>query len=427
MLAGLGAASALAVAERQGAALQARFAARRDNAADAERLREVAGRITDVEALLKDRRALTMVLEAFQLEPEINKTAMLRKVLTEDPADESSLANRMADPRWRELANAFAARRAVALTPEQIAAQTAEQLRALPLNSVAGLGFLQVQALKAEQVAALSPEQIAAISPDALFGMDLGDVTAMTADQVAALTPAQLRGMTPAQIWAIEPADLATLGKSQLRALTPAQIEAMSVAQVSALRPDQLEAFTAGQAAAFTPAQRNALGEAGRATLARAPSVAAEEPVVEVRRPLADAALVERVVSQAMVNRYEKAMGDTNPGLREVLYFRRMAGTVTTIGGLMADRALTEVARGALGLPKQFGLLSFEQQRDILTERLDLTLLQDPREVARLAQRYVAQLEPADTAASGVAALFANSGGVEGVIALAGRQLSLRA
>jgi hypothetical protein len=426
MLPGLGASTALAVAERQGAALQARFAARRDNAADADRLREAAGRITDVEALLKDRRALTMVLEAFQLESEINKTAMIRKVLTEDPTDEGSLANRMADPRWRELANAFAATQAVAMTSDDFASQSTEQLRGLALNQMAGLNFAQLRALSPEQIAALDPAQIAAVSPDTLGWMELEDVTALTADQVGALTPSQLRGFTPAQIWAIEPADLATLGEAQLRALTPAQIEMMSNPQASALRPEQLQAFSASQAAAFTAPMRNAVGATGRAILDAAPARPAEALVEQPRAPLADTTLVDRIVSRAMVNRYEKSMGEANAGMREALYFRRMAGSVTSIAGLMADRALTEVVRGALGLPPQFALLSFEQQRDTLTQRLDLSELQDPKAVARMAQRYVAQL-PASQPADNITALFANAGGAEAIATLAGKGFSFSA
>jgi hypothetical protein len=368
-----------------------------------------------------------MVLEAFQLESEINKTAMIRKVLTEDPAEESSLANRMADPRWRELASAFAARRAVAMTSDDFAAQSTAQLQGLALNQMAGLNFAQLRALSGEQLAALDPAQIAAVEPDTLSWLELEDVTALTAAQVGALTPAQLRAFNPAQIWAIDPTDLATLGEAQLRALTPQQIEVMSVAQVSALRPEQLEALTAEQAGAFTAAQRNAVGAVGRTILDTAPALPAAEPEQAARTPLADARLVERIVDQAMVNRYEKAMGEANPGLREALYFRRMASSVTSIAGLMADRALTEVARGALGLPSQFGLLDFERQRDLLTQRVDLSLFQDPKEVARMAQRYIALQQPASSAASGVAALFDTSGGTEGLIALAASGISLRA
>lgn len=266
MLPGLGAQAAMALVDRQGAALQARFAARRDNAAEAEALRDRAQRITDVDSLLKDRRALKMVLEAFQLESEIDKRALIRRVLTEDPAEKTSLANRFSDRRWREFAAAFAEGRPPGQSPDQAAAGTGARLRAM----------------------------------------------------------------------------------------------------------------------------------------------------------------LDRVIRDAMVNRYEKAMGEANPGMREALYFRRVASGVATVPQLMADRALVEVARGALGLPKQFGLLSFEQQRDLLTRRLDMAQLQDPKGVARLVGRYLAQAS-ATPPPSPLAALFDNQGSANGIAALAGRRLSIKA
>jgi hypothetical protein len=261
MLPGLGAARAMAVVDRQGPALQERFAGRRDNVADAARLRAEAPRIADVEALLKDRRTLRLVLEAFQLESEIDKRALLRRVLTEDPAAPASLVNRLTDQRWRALASAFATVRPAA--------------------------------------------------PDAQ------------------------------------------------------------------------------------------------------------------RRPLDDRVLLDRIVQGAMVNRFEKSMGETNPGLREALYFRRMAGTATSVNALMADRALLEVTRGALGLPPQFGLLSFERQRDLIERRLDVKALQDPAQVARMAARYLAQLQPA--AASTPATALFEGGGAAARLALIGRRVSFNA
>jgi len=254
MLAGLGALAALSVVDRQGAALQARFEARRDNQAEVAAFREKAPQFTDVEALLKDRRALTMVLEAFQLESEIDKRGILRKILTEDPTDERSLANRLTDRRWRELATAFAGRQ--------------------------------------------------------------------------------------------------------------------------------------GQP------------------------------------PLGDAALVDSIVQRAMTNRFEKSMGESNPGLREALYFRRVAAQATTLPQLMSDRALLEVTRGGLGLPEQFGLLDYEQQRNTIARRFDVSDLQDPKTVARMVQRYLATSNASATASNPLLALFNGSGSANTIVTLG---LSLRA
>jgi hypothetical protein len=257
MLDGIGSLAAWSVLSRKGDELEARFAGRRDSEADAARFREAASRISSVEELLRDRRSLQFVLESFQLESEIGKTAVLRRLLTEDPADEASFANRMADPRYRELSRAFGGR---------------------------------------------------------------------------------------------------------------------------------------------------------------------DGP------PLASPALVERIVAAAMTNRFEKAAGEGNSGLREALYFQRKAASVTNVNELMSDRALTTVVRGALGLPETFGLLSFEQQRRTLEARVDFAQLADPAAAGRLVQRYLAQVPAAAPASDPRLALLAPAAsGAEGLLGLIGRGISLRA
>lgn len=257
MLTGIGPVAAWSVFARQGEALSARFADRRDNQADVARFREAAARIGSVEELLRDRRTLTFVLEAFQLEGEISKTAVIRRLLTESPDDQRSFANRMVDPRYRELNRAFGGR---------------------------------------------------------------------------------------------------------------------------------------------------------------------EGP------PLADPALLDRIISGAMTNRFEKAAGDGNAGLREALYFQRKAATVGSVNELMSDRAMTAVVRGALGLPEKFGLLSFEQQRRILDQRVDVSQFQDPAAVKRMVQRYLIQAPQASAPTDPRLALLAPAeSGAAGLLGLIGRGLSIRA
>ncbi|MCR9255476.1 MAG: DUF1217 domain-containing protein [Alphaproteobacteria bacterium] len=64
-------------------------------------------KIDDPEDFIKDRRLLNFALSAFQLEGEINNTGRIRKILTEDPESERALQNRLADPRFAKLAQAF--------------------------------------------------------------------------------------------------------------------------------------------------------------------------------------------------------------------------------------------------------------------------------------------------------------------------------
>ncbi len=59
---------------------------------------------TDAEALVADRRLLRVVLAAFGLEDEIDKRALVRRVLEQGTIDPKALANRLADPAWADLA-----------------------------------------------------------------------------------------------------------------------------------------------------------------------------------------------------------------------------------------------------------------------------------------------------------------------------------
>jgi len=392
MLPGLGALPAFAVATREGAALEARFNGRRDNQAAMERFRTAAAGINDVEALLKDRRTLQIVLEAFQLESEIDKRGIIRKVLTEPPAESTSLANRLVDRRWRDLAQAFATRQASALTPTQVDALSTTAVQALSLAQVSGLTAAQVGALSSRQVAALSTAQLGAIDLAAIGRLDTDDIAALSSSQVAALTPAQVRELTVVQLRAIETSDLVAMGTSQIAALTSTQLSLLRPTQVAALTGGQAAALTRGQAAAIDTSQLSA----GARTLlsSAAPPPGRDPPTPPARRPFADPALLDRIVRDASTNRYEKAMGEANGGLRKALYFLRNASKVTRVEELMADRALTAVVRGAAGLPDSFGTLDFDQQRDLLNRRFDVKDLQDPREVQKLARRYLALAAP---------------------------------
>jgi hypothetical protein len=258
MLYGLGAPAAWALLQRKGEALQERFEQQKTITREVDRFRERAREIGSVEALMKDRRTLSFVLEAFQLESEIDKRGIIRKLLTDDPSDLRSFANRMVDPRYRQINRAFG-------------------------------------------------------------------------------------------------------------------------------------------------------GNEGM--------------------PLADPRLVERIIDQALTNRFEKAQGEANPGLREAMYFKRLIGTVRDVNALMSDRVLTSVARGALGLPEKFGLLSFEQQKTILEKRIDFESFKDPKAVDRFVQTYLIKTQGTQPAAQNpmLALLGGGGDGAAGLLPILGRTISFRA
>lgn len=63
-----------------------------------------AGQATTAADLVADRRLLRVALGAFGLDEEVDKRAFVRRVLEEGTLDPKALANRLADPAWRELA-----------------------------------------------------------------------------------------------------------------------------------------------------------------------------------------------------------------------------------------------------------------------------------------------------------------------------------
>lgn len=64
---------------------------------------DVAPEITSAEELVRDRRALAVVLGAFGLDEDINKGAFIRKVLEEGTLDRRAFANRLVEPAYREM------------------------------------------------------------------------------------------------------------------------------------------------------------------------------------------------------------------------------------------------------------------------------------------------------------------------------------
>lgn len=71
---------------------------------DIETFKSRAANIDTVDELFKDYKLLKTVLEAYDLDSEINKAGFVKKVLTSNPADKNALVNRVNDNRYRDLA-----------------------------------------------------------------------------------------------------------------------------------------------------------------------------------------------------------------------------------------------------------------------------------------------------------------------------------
>ena len=89
-----------------------------------------------------------------------------------------------------------------------------------------------------------------------------------------------------------------------------------------------------------------------------------------------------------------------NPGVGDALLFQEKAASATTSIAVLGDPILRRVVTGALGIPQEIAVQSVEAQMRAVDRRYDIAKLQNPREVQRMAERYLTNLS-LSTAASG--------------------------
>jgi hypothetical protein len=74
---------------------------------DTDYFRENIGEITTADALVSDRRLLTVALGAFGLQDDINNRFFIQKIFEEGSVNDDALAVRFSDTRYREMSQAF--------------------------------------------------------------------------------------------------------------------------------------------------------------------------------------------------------------------------------------------------------------------------------------------------------------------------------
>ena len=107
MLSGIDNFTGWTVLQKNATAVEKAYAAEGSAAADTKYFKSVASKITTPEALLKDYRALKYVATAYRLAKQVDQTALLRKLMSQDPNDPKSLAQRLSDNSYRNFARAL--------------------------------------------------------------------------------------------------------------------------------------------------------------------------------------------------------------------------------------------------------------------------------------------------------------------------------
>lgn len=95
------------------------------------------------------------------------------------------------------------------------------------------------------------------------------------------------------------------------------------------------------------------------------------------------------IVEKFKVNEFEKFLGEQNPALREVEYFKRNIGKVESTYNILGDKVLRSVVTFALQLPTEIALQSVDKQKELIDARLDFEDFQDPEFVDKFVRRFL--------------------------------------
>ncbi|MCK8780151.1 DUF1217 domain-containing protein [Rhizobium sp. NTR19] len=103
----------------------------------------------------------------------------------------------------------------------------------------------------------------------------------------------------------------------------------------------------------------------------------------------AQKAVVEKFQRQTL----EEEAGAENMGVRLALYFERTAPTIKSGMEILADDALAEVVRTALGMPSEIAGADIDRQAKYIEEVVNIPDFQDPKKVAKFLERFAAMWE----------------------------------
>ncbi len=96
----------------------------------------------------------------------------------------------------------------------------------------------------------------------------------------------------------------------------------------------------------------------------------------------------------------ESQAGDQSDGVRLALYFQKKASGITSAYQILADKALLQFTQTALGLSSMMSNADIDTQAKMITNKLNLTDLQDPVKLNKLIARYAALYDATNSTAS---------------------------
>ncbi len=119
----------------------------------------------------------------------------------------------------------------------------------------------------------------------------------------------------------------------------------------------------------------------------------------------------------------ESNQGQQDVGVQLAMYFNRVAPTVTSSYGILADKNLLEVVETIFGLPSAFSAENIDVQAKTLSSLMPISDLSDPKKLQQLTERFTAEYDatynnPTSSAAPLTVAGSASSSSSSGSAAL---------
>ena len=134
-------------------------------------------------------------------------------------------------------------------------------------------------------------------------------------------------------------------------------------------------------------------------------------------------ASVATTTSDYVEQQLEADQGASDPGVELALYFKRVAPTVKSTYGILADKNLLEVVQTIFNLPAATSASQIDSQAAAVSKLVPIAELKNPAELERLVQRFAAAYDVSYGSASG-SSLAVDNGNVASTVSAASSILS---
>lgn len=108
---------------------------------------------------------------------------------------------------------------------------------------------------------------------------------------------------------------------------------------------------------------------------------------------ISTASALQSTESDYVEEQLESNEGQQDVGVQLAMYFNRVAPTVTSEYGILADKNLLEVVETIFGLPSSFSSENIDVQAKALSQLLPLSDLSNPKTLQQLTERFTAEYD----------------------------------